>query len=35
MVMAAALAAAPQDKDKLTISNVRDTLGLMGPTPRR
>jgi hypothetical protein len=31
VVLAAALAA-PDDKDKLTISNVRDTLGLMGPT---
>jgi len=31
LVLAAALAA-PDDKDKLVISNVRDTLGLMGPT---
>ncbi len=32
VVLAAALAAAPDDKDKLTISDVRDTLGMMGPT---
>jgi hypothetical protein len=32
VVLAAALAAAPEDKDKLTISHVRDTHGLMGPT---
>jgi hypothetical protein len=31
MVLAAALAA-PQDKDKLTVSNVRATHGMMGPT---
>ena len=31
VVLAVALAA-PDDKDKLTISRVRDTLGLMGPT---
>ena len=32
VVLAAALAAAPEDKDKLTLSHVRDTHGLMGPT---
>jgi hypothetical protein len=32
MVLAAALAAAPEDKDKLTFSHVRDTHGLLGPT---
>ncbi len=32
MVLTAALAAAPEDKDKLAITNVRDTHGLMGPT---
>ncbi len=32
MVLAAALSAAPDDKDKLTFSHVRDTHGLMGPT---
>jgi hypothetical protein len=31
-VLLAAALAAPDDKDKLTISHVRDTLGLMGPT---
>ena len=31
MVLAAAMAAAPEDKDKLTISHVRDTHGLIGP----
>ena len=32
IVLAAAFAAAPDDKDKLTLSHVRDTHGLMGPT---
>jgi hypothetical protein len=32
IVLAAALAAAPDEKDKLTFSHVRDTYGLMGPT---
>jgi hypothetical protein len=31
MILAAALTAAPDDKDKLTLSHVRDTHGLMGP----
>ena len=32
IVLAAALAAAPDDKNQLTLSHVRDTHGLMGPT---
>jgi hypothetical protein len=32
VVLAAALAAAPVENDKLTLSHVRDTHGLMGPT---
>ncbi len=32
VVLAAALTVAPDDKDKLTFSHVRDTYGLMGPT---
>ena len=32
VVLAAVLAAAPEDKDKLTFSHVRDTHGLLGPT---
>ena len=32
ILLAAALAAAPEEKDKLTFSHVRDTYGLLGPT---
>lgn len=32
IVLAAALAAAPGEKDQLTLNRVRDTHGLMGPT---
>ncbi len=32
IVLAAALAAAPDEKNKLTLTHVRDTHGLMGPT---
>jgi hypothetical protein len=32
ILLAAALTAAPEDKDKLTFRHVRDTHGLMGPT---